>query len=90
MNVERTTNGIVVSDIIKGYREHRLYQGYSVAEAKRKFKAEFMPACHLECKKGGHGCEVLNKESGWHCSRSKHHKGKHVACSEQTHELEVW
>lgn len=37
MSIRRTHNGIVISDIIKGYHVERLYQGYSVRKAKQLF-----------------------------------------------------
>lgn len=37
MSIRRTHNGIVISDIIKGYHVERLYQGYTVRKAKQLF-----------------------------------------------------
>jgi len=39
MNVEHTKTGyILVSDIVKGERVHRFYNGYTEAEAVKRFK----------------------------------------------------
>lgn len=40
MNVTRHHSGIEISEIINGYRVSRLYIGYTVREAKARFKAE--------------------------------------------------
>ena len=41
MKTEHNPNGsLTVSDIINGYREHRLYIGYTQLEAQKLFKAE--------------------------------------------------
>jgi hypothetical protein len=41
MRTEHNTNGtLTVSDIIDGYREHRLYIGYTQLEAQKLFKSE--------------------------------------------------
>ena len=40
MTIERNHEGIVVSDIVNGYRLQKLFIGYTVKEAKREFKTE--------------------------------------------------
>jgi len=40
MTVTRHHSGIEVSDIIGGYLVSKLYIGYTVSEAKRRFKEE--------------------------------------------------
>jgi len=39
---EITTNGIVVSDMVDGYRVHRLYIGYGIRTAEKMFIDEFI------------------------------------------------
>lgn len=48
MNIERTTQGWRVSDIIRGYRVSKHYIGYTKKEAKTQFKEEFKEEtkCH--------------------------------------------
>ena len=41
MTVTRHPAGIEISDIIGGYLVSRLYIGYSVKEARAKFRADF-------------------------------------------------
>lgn len=41
MSITRHHSGIEVSDIVDGYLVSRLYVGYTVKEAKAKFKQEF-------------------------------------------------
>lgn len=43
MTVTKHVNGITVSDVINNHLVHKLYIGYSVREAKRKFELEFYP-----------------------------------------------
>jgi hypothetical protein len=40
MRVIRHHSGIEVSDIVRGYLVSRLYVGYTVAQARAKFKEE--------------------------------------------------
>lgn len=42
MTVTRHHSGIEVADIVDGYLVHKLYIGYTVKEAKRKFSKEFL------------------------------------------------
>ena len=40
MRIEKTHAGIIIADIIAGYRVARLYIGYSVRDAKKLFREE--------------------------------------------------
>ena len=41
MMVTRHTEGIEISDIIGGYRVSRLYIGYTIKEAKKRFRDQY-------------------------------------------------
>lgn len=41
MTVTRHSEGIEISDIVGGYLVSRLYVGYTVREARQRFRAEF-------------------------------------------------
>lgn len=55
---------------------------------RRKDKS-YLLECKGECDVNRIPC-LAQSEHGFGCTRTEHHKGNHVACSFEEHDLEVW